>query len=212
MVPPAALLRILYREHESDVHLLAGVAREAEMAAGALEAPARRRARDRLPWLLVGLAGSAVATWVTSKFQATLSAQIAVTFFIPAIVYLADAVGTQTEAIVVRGLSHSEHRTNAWRLLFGELKTGVLIGSVLAALVLPAVWISFSDLRLALAVAISLFVAATLATGIGLGLPWLLHRRGVDPAFGSGPLATVVQDVLSLVVYLLVVTALLQSR
>ncbi|OGQ09963.1 MAG: hypothetical protein A2138_20760 [Deltaproteobacteria bacterium RBG_16_71_12] len=50
------------------------------------------------------------------------------------------------------------------------------------------------------------------ATGIGLGLPWLLHRCGVDPAFGSGPLATVVQDVLSLVVYLLVVTALLQSR
>ena len=35
-----------------------------------------------------------------------------------------------------------------------------------------------------------------------MALPWLLHRRGLDPAFGSGPLATVIQDLLSLLIYL----------
>jgi magnesium transporter len=40
-----------------------------------------------------------------------------------------------------------------------------------------------------------------MATTIGLLFPWLLHRMGQDPAFGSGPVATIVQDVLSLLIY-----------
>jgi magnesium transporter len=41
-------------------------------------------------------------------------------------------------------------------------------------------------------------------------LPWLLTRLGRDPAFGSGPIATIVQDVLSLAVYFLIAQALLR--
>lgn len=209
VVPPEALLRILYREHAEDMHKLAGITREDEAAAEALEGPPPRRARHRLPWLLVGLLGSAVATWVTSRFEATLTERIAVGFFIPAIVYLADAVGTQTEAIVVRALAHAEHRLSARRLVVGELVTGMLIGAVLGGLVFPAVALAFGDARLGITVALSVAVASSLAATIGLVLPWALHKRGVDPAFGSGPLATVVQDVLSLVVYLLIARALL---
>ena len=36
--------------------------------------------------------------------------------------------------------------------------------------------------------------------------PWLFQRFGADPAFGSGPLATVVQDLLSITVYLFIAT------
>ncbi|MBX3707700.1 MAG: hypothetical protein KF911_13805 [Pseudomonadales bacterium] len=38
-----------------------------------------------------------------------------------------------------------------------------------------------------------------------VALPWALARAGVDPAYGSGPLATICQDILSLLVYLGVV-------
>ena len=38
-------------------------------------------------------------------------------------------------------------------------------------------------------------------------MPWLIARSGRDPAFGSGPLATVIQDILSLLVYFGVVKA-----
>ena len=37
-------------------------------------------------------------------------------------------------------------------------------------------------------------------------LPWSFQRAGADPAFGSGPLATVIQDLLSIVVYLVTAT------
>ena len=207
VVPPLAMLRVLRHEHVEDLHRLAGIARETAQARHALEEPPVRRVRDRLPWLMLGLLGSMAATGVMARFEATLQARVAVAFFIPGIVYLADAVGTQTETVVVRGLSLSFVRLP--RLLWGEMRTGLLIGGLLSALVFPAVLLGFGDLRLAAAVSVAVLVAATLATSIGLLFPWLLQRWGIDPAFGSGPLATVVQDVLSLLVYLAVCTLLL---
>lgn len=207
VVPPAASLRILRREHVEDLHRLSGVARENESAREAIEAPPARRARHRLPWLLVGLAGSIVAALVMAQFEMVLAERVAVAFFIPGIVYLADAIGTQTEAIAVRGLSLSHQPMS--RLLYNEVATGVLLGAVLGAVALCAVWIALGDARLAIAVGVSLFAAGAIATVVGLTLPWGFDRMGLDPAYGSGPLGTVIQDVLSLLAYFAAITLLL---
>jgi magnesium transporter len=131
-----------------------------------------------------------------------------VAFFVPAIVYLADAIGTQTEAITVRGLSLSHARIGT--MLAGELRTGLVMGALLGAVAGGAAWLMVDNARLALGVGLSVFVASAIATTIGLALPWLLDRLGRDPAYGSGPLATIIQDLLSVAVYLLVVSALLR--
>jgi len=207
VVPPLSLIEVLRREHVEDLHRLAGIRLEDTRAREAIEAPPIRRARDRLPWLLVGLVGSMLATFVVAGFETTLEARIAIAFFVPGIVYLADAVGTQSEAIAVRGLSLS--RLPLARLLAGELRTGLLIGTTLALLVLGPIWWWFGDAELALAVAVALLAASACATTIGFALPWLLARSGRDPAFGSGPIATIIQDVLSLLIYFWTVKALL---
>jgi magnesium transporter len=205
-VPAAALLDIGRREHHEDISRLAGIVHHADPAHDALEGPPLQRAKRRLPWLLVGLAGSLGAAAVMASFEATLAAQVAVAFFVPAIVYLADAIGTQTEAVAVRGLAGAQGGLG--HLLLGELATGGMIGFVLGALAVPPIWAVFGDLRLAAAVGISVLVAGSVATSIGLLLPWLLAHLGRDPAYGSGPVATIIQDVLSIAVYFLVVTAL----
>ncbi len=207
VVPVRALLGVLYEEHIEDLHRLAGVRREQTQARAALEEPPARQVGDRLPWLVVGLAGCAVATWVMARFEAALEARVALAFFVPGIVYLADAIGTQTEAIVVRGLSLA--RMPLRTLLDHELRAGVLIGLALGALVFPAVWLAFGDARLALVVAGALLGAGGAASALGLLLPWTLARLGADPAFGAGPVATIVQDVLSLLIYLGLAQALL---
>jgi magnesium transporter len=81
----------------------------------------------------------------------------------------------------------------------------MLIGAALGVLSFLPVLAAFRDLRLAAAVASAIFAAGTAAAGLGLALPWLIARTGRDPAFGSGPLATVIQDILSLLVYFAVV-------
>jgi magnesium transporter len=140
------------------------------------------------------------------RFEAQLAANIAIAFFIPAIVYLADAVGTQTEAVAVRGLSLSS--SDLRPLLFGEIGTGILIGMALGSVAFPIVWLSFGSATLAATVAVALMAAGSVASTIGFLLPWSFAKLGYDPALGSGPVATVVQDVLSLLIYFLVASIL----
>lgn len=199
VVPTHALMQILRHEHVEDIHRLSGLQRETAHARSVLDMPPMQRARQRLPWLLFGLLGSVIATFIVSRLEAELEKQLALAFFIPGLVYMADAIGTQTEAVVVRGLSLT--RVAMGKLLFGEIRTGLMIGLVLGAMTFPAVWLTFGEVRLAFAVAGALLVSGGLATSLGLLLPWLLMRFRQDPAFGSGPLATVVQDVLTLLVY-----------
>jgi magnesium transporter len=206
VVPPGALIEILRREHVEDLHRLTGILTETDQARSAIESPPGRRLRQRLPWLLVGLLGSIVATAIMAGFERTLEARVAIAFFVPAIVYLADAIGTQTEAIAVRFLSL--RHAPLGRLLGGELVTGLLIGLALGVLIFPTVLFAFSDLRLALAVTLSVVAAGCVASAAGLVFPWMLSRAGMDPAFGSGPVATIVQDVLSLLIYFVIVCAL----
>ena len=89
--------------------------------------------------------------------------------------------------------------------------TGFLLGLALGVPVLPAVWWIFGDLRRAVAVSTALVAAGTAAAAVGFSFPLLLSRLGKDPALGSGPLATVVQDVLSLVTYFAAVQLLLPA-
>lgn len=198
VVPASALIDILRREHIEDMRRFVGVLKEDERATHALQVTPLRRLYERLPWLLVGLAGSVFATALMARYEHVLSANVAVAFFVPALVYLADAIGTQTEAAAVRYMSFRHPSLRS--LLLGELATGFLIGSALAAVLFPLVYLIYG-LQLAVAACVALVVAGTTATTTALLLPWLLYRLGIDPAFGSGPVSTIVQDVLSLLVY-----------
>jgi magnesium transporter len=59
---------------------------------------------------------------------------------------------------------------------------------------------------LGLSVGVSIFAASSTSTAAGFILPWIFESFGLDPAFGSGPLATVFQDLLSIWIYLSVTT------
>ena len=206
VVGSRTLMDILRREHVEDLHRLAGITSESAGARNALEEAPLRRARHRLPWLVVGLGGSMVATFIVARFESALAVKPELAFFIPGLVYLADAIGTQSEAVAVRGLSLSH--IGIGRLIGNELRTGLLIGVVLALLAFPMIWLVFGEPRLASAVALALAGASIVASVLGLVLPWLLARTGSDPAYGSGPLATIVQDVLSLLIYFGCVTVI----
>jgi magnesium transporter len=190
---------VLAHEHHEDLHRLVGILHQRQSATAALEDPPIRRAVRRLPWLLVGAALSAAMTALMTTFEADLQRNVTIAFFIPALVYLADAIGTQTETIAVRGLS-TKTRPLGWILML-EVASGAIIGTTLGILAFCGIWAAFANIPLAAGVALSLVAAGTLASSIGLLLPWVLSRLGLDPAFGSGPVATVLQDGLTIVIY-----------
>lgn len=206
LIPPHRLLAVLLSEHEEDLSRLGGFLKSTAAAREASQEPVERRFVHRIPWLIVGLAGALAAADLVGWFERAIEMNVLLAFFIPGIVYLADAVGTQTETVIVRGLSVGVPMR---RMVRRELPTGLVIGLALAVLAGPFVWWRWEDADLALTVGLAIFCACSTATLAAMMLPWLLDRAGADPAFGSGPLATVIQDLLSILTYFLIALAIL---
>jgi magnesium transporter len=209
LLPEKVIIETLRREHVEDIHKIAGIQKEIANASTAISEPPSRSLLHRLPWLLVGLGGSIFATFIMSRYEKVLGDNISLTFFIPGIVYLADAIGTQTETIVIRGLSLSWSTFK--QILKKEFFTGSLIGLIFGILSLGVILLTGFSATVAITVASSILAAGMLATTIGLFLPYLLQTFDMDPAFGSGPLATVIQDILSVLVYLMIAQVLVSS-
>jgi magnesium transporter len=207
VIPPHRLLAVLLSEHEEDLSRLGGFTKSTAAARTTSEEPVERRFRHRVPWLLVGLVGALLAADCVGWFESQLQQNVMLAFFIPGIVYLADAVGTQTETVVVRGLSVGVGMS---RMVGRELLAGLAIGLALAAVAGPLVWWRWGEADVALCVAVSVFAACSTATVAAMALPWLLDTLALDPAFGSGPLATVIQDLLSILTYLAIAAAVVR--
>ncbi len=202
MIPPPKLLEVLLSEHEEDLSRMGGYLKQAKAARGASEESVAKRLHHRLPWLLVGLIGAMLSADGVAWFEQQLEAKLMLAFFIPSIVYLADAVGTQTETVFIRALSLGIPMR---RMFLREVVSGPVIGAALGAMAYAFVNWRWQDTEVALVVGLAIMSACTIATLIAMVLPWLLDKLDLDPAFGSGPLATVIQDLLSIVIYFLIV-------
>lgn len=162
----------------------------------------------RLPWLIVGLIGGLFASLVVSRFELSLRENISLAFFIPVIAYMSDAVGTQTETIFIRALTNLKF--NILKYIFRELWVGALMGSIIGIMAGIFALILSGSSSVGLVVGFSLFLAMTVATVLACVTPLILRYFGKDPAVGSGPFTTAVQDVVSLTVYLIVAMIVLK--
>jgi magnesium transporter len=206
-VPPEALFRILRDEHMEDIQRLAGIAPHERGPGVALHAPLFDRFRRRLPWLVFGLFASSIITFVMVGFEQSLSANVAVAFFVPALVYIAGAIGTQAVSVAVQGLSTENISIKV--LLQDELVIGIAIGASLGLISSILVFAAFGDSMLSLAVGLAVLSGGTVSALVGFGLPWVFKHFDFDPALGSGPICTIIQDVSSLLIYFVLVGALI---
>lgn len=159
----------------------------------------KKLVRLRLPSIILGLTLGLVLAIAFSRFEEVLSEDIRVAFFVPFVVYLADAVGTQTQNIFSRDLK-SRH-AHFQKYLIKETGVGVILGIVSAAVSGIGAFVWFQDVRLALVVGISMFFAVATSPHVSLIVTKLVQKEHVDPAVGSGPIATVIQDTLSVIIY-----------
>ncbi|TCO71990.1 magnesium transporter [Rhodovulum euryhalinum] len=206
-VPPEALFRILRDEHMEDLQRLAGIGAHHAGPDAALDAPIRNRLARRLPWLVFGLLASTLVTLVMVRFEETLASHVTVAFFVPALVYIAGAIGSQAVSVAVRGLA--THDVSISALLRDEIVIGLGIGAALGVLSGLGVLIGFGDARLSLAVGLAVLCGGAISSLVGFALPWVFQRLGSDPALGSGPICTVIQDASSLLIYFAAVSLLI---
>lgn len=203
-----SIIDIMHNEHVEDALLSVGIRRGKGMNLVKL---AQSRLLPviftRAPWLIVGGIVGVALGFVASWFESSLQETIALAFFVPVVAYAADSVGTQSEAITVRALATLKLSLGVY--LVREVAIGFSLGTVLGVLGGIGAWLVTGAADMGLVVGISLLAASTLASALASLIPITFKSLGKDPALGSGPLATALQDIISIIVYFLVAMLIL---
>jgi len=208
VVPYDAILRVLREEHIEDILQFAGIHKFKDPAKDIIGAPAWTHLKKRLPWLVVGLLGGLIAALVVGYFEAALKIQLILASFIPAIVYMADAVGAQTQTIFIRSLA-IEQKLNLVSYIWREVRVGLSIAVFLGLMIAVITYFLWPPATLALILGLSFIATIIAAMAVAIFLPWLFLKIKIDPAIASGPFATVIRDILSLVIYFAIASAML---
>lgn len=166
----------------------------------------------RLPWLILLLFIGLISGSIISYFEDALKQVVALAFFMPMVSGMTGNTGTQSLAVVIRGLSKEEmNKKTIVRLIFREFRTSIFIGAVCSVLIAIVSIIWQGNALLGFVVASSLFLTLIIGTMSGTIIPIILHKLKVDPAIASGPLITTLNDILSLLIYFGIATAFIHS-
>jgi magnesium transporter len=208
-LPSTTILSILHREAREDMLRMAGIHPAHAAHDDILRISLFEAFRHRFPWLFIGLLGGIVAARIIGAFEKTLESNLVLAGFIPLIVYMADAVGTQIETFTIRDFAVVSAMD--YRRYFLKQFLVVLLISVVTALSLCVISLSlYREFYVSAVLGLSLFFAIMSSMFAGMGIPYLLNKAGFDPANASGPIATIIQDILSIVIYFAIAAWLLE--
>lgn len=191
------VLDIVMREADEDIEMLLASGKNIDFNTPPLTAAYRR-----LPWLILLLFIGLISGSIIAKFEATLEAVVALAFFMPMIAGMTGNTGTQSLAVVVRGLVSEDLNTKkVFKLIFREFLVSIVIGTTCAVVISIIAYIWQGSLVLGLVVGSSLLATLIIGTLAGTIIPLILHKFKIDPAVASGPLITTINDILSLLIY-----------
>jgi magnesium transporter len=166
-------------------------------------------ARSRVVWLLVLIAAATLTVNVLQLFESALAQVVQLALFIPLLIGTGGNTGAQAATTVTRAIALGEVRfTDVTPVILREVRVGLLLGGMLAALAYLPVLLLFSA-DIATVVSLTLISICTLATLVGSMLPLLAQRLGADPAVMSAPFITTLVDASGLVIYFLIARAVL---
>lgn len=200
------IIDVIEEEVDEDISMMAGVIHQ-EIA----EQSPMKISRARLPWLIAGLLGGILAAVVIKNFETSLERILALSFFFPVIMAMGGNTGTQAATVAVRGLATGDiSLVNVGKRLWVEMKVALVNGIICGILLGLIVGFWLSDYGLGSIVALSLVIIVVSSGFIGAAVPLALKRLDIDPAIATGPFVTTSNDILSLLIYLGLVTFFLR--
>ena len=171
-------------------------------------------ARIRLPWLFASWVGGIFAAFIIGVFDNVLQNTLALAAFIPVIIGMGGNIGTQSSTIIVRGLATGRVGfENSAKILFKEIRVGLILGILYGILLGLFAIFRFLDISpvLGLVVGLSICASMIIAATIGSLVPLILNRFDIDPAVATGPFVTTAIDILGVTLYFLIAATLFNT-
>ena len=173
-----------------------------------LSIPITTSLKHRLPWLMLGLIGGIATAGLVRSFESTLERNLILAAFIPLVSYMADAVGTQMEAFIIRDVA-VDPKLDFKKYFIKQFKIiGIIAVLMSAVLYLVSIFL-YHDPSLSLVVSLGLLIAVVSSILTGMMIPYYFSKLKFDPADASGPIATILQNILSLLIYFSIATIIL---
>ena len=167
--------------------------------------------KKRIGWLVILLAASTLSAMVLNSAEATIATVGILTTFMPMITGTAGNAGSQTTALLIRGLSLGTIKTtDFFRALLKEFFVGVMVGACLGVFCYAWLWleqvtgivvVEKNTNFVFLVVAASVFLVVVVAKLIATSLPIIAKLVRLDPAVMAGPLVTTVADAIAILIY-----------
>ena len=139
---------------------------------------------------------------VIAAFEKTLTAIVALVFFMPVLIGCGGNTGTQSATLVIRAIAIGDLSLRKWfSVVKKELLVGLLLGVTLGGLLF--LWSSFWEGGAAVGqvAGMSMVIIVLWANLVGSLLPIVLTKMKLDPAVVSNPLITTLLDATGLLVY-----------
>lgn len=195
---------VIHEEAEDDL-LKMGRVTESDLHATVLATSQRR-----LSWLIVTLINTIMASFVISRFEATIEQIVALAVLMPIVAAMGGNAGMQVVTVTVRALATRDLTPdNVSRIVRKELGIGVINGVVFASIMGTIAMLWFGDPMIGLVLAMAMTMNMIWAGLAGTVIPLTLRRFGVDPAVAAGPFLTTTTDVLGFFLFLGLATIIL---
>lgn len=196
------IIDVIEEEVDEDMALMAGVI-DQEIT----EHSAIKISRARLPWLVTALFGGILAASVINQFESSLEKVIALSFFFPVIMAMGGNTGIQTSTVVIRGLATGDiSLASTGKRIWMEMRVALINGLTCGLILWLIVGFWLGDYRLASIVSSALVLIILISGLVGSAVPLALKKLNIDPALAAGPFITTYNDILSLLIYLSLVT------
>jgi magnesium transporter len=197
MITGDDVFTILKDEAEEDVLRLAGVGDE-EITDSVF-----KKTKRRFNWLLLNLFTALLATWVISKFGASIEKMVALAFLMPIVASMGGNAGMQTLAVTIRALATKELSSgNFTKVITKEFIIGIFNGLIFAVITAVIVQLWFKEINLSILIGISMILNMIVAGLFGILVPISLKRFNIDPAIASSVFVTTITDVIGFLSFL----------
>jgi len=197
MITGDDVFTVLKEEAEEDVLRLAGVGNE-EITDSVF-----KKTKRRFNWLLLNLFTALIATWVISKFGASIEEMVALAFLMPIVASMGGNAGMQTLAVTIRAIATKElTSSNFTNVVTKEFVIGILNGIIFAIITASIVYLWFKEINLSLLIGVSMVVNMIVAGLFGILVPVSLKKFNIDPAIASSVFVTTITDVIGFLTFL----------
>jgi len=192
------IMEIISEDDEATMMNMSGVSEEDD-----LFAPITSTAKSRGIWLGINLATAFLAAFVIGQFEQVLSQVVALAVLMPVVASMGGIAGSQTLAVVIRGLALGQiGGKNRWWLFNKELWVGLINGVVWAIVVAAIAQVWFDDALISLVIFLAIIINMTIANISGITIPLLLKKMGIDPALSGAVILTTITDVVGFLSFL----------